>query len=247
MLDYTGRYVVVTGCGKGIGKAIAKRFLEQNATVAMLDYAGETVAASAKELDPTGEKAFAYKCDISNRDEVQATFAAILEKFGRIDVLVNNAGINRDGMFHKMDAATFRSVIEVNLFGTVYCCEAVIPGMRAQEYGRIINISSTSAHGNVGQTNYAASKAGINGFTKSLALESGRKGITVNSIEPGNIDTDMLRTIPAEKLEARVKVVPMQRWGQPEDIANMCVFLGSEEANYVSGENIIVSGASKVV
>lgn len=247
MLDYTGRIVVVTGSGRGIGKAIAKRFLEQNATVALLDYAEEMVKATAAELDPTGEKAVAYKCDISNRDEVQATFAAIKEKFGRVDVLVNNAGINRDFMFHKMTPEQFRAVIEVNLFGTVYCCEAVIPGMREQEYGRIINISSTSAHGNVGQANYAASKAGINGFTKTLALESGRKGITVNAIEPGNIDTDMLRTIPAEKLEARVKVVPMQRWGQPEDIANMCVFLGSEEANYVSGEVIIVSGASKVV
>ena len=247
MFTFEGRYAVVTGAAQGIGKAIAKQYLAQNVEkIALLDYNGEKAEETAKELDPTGQRAFAFKCDVSNREEVHETFEAIYRAFGRIDILINNAGINRDAMFHKMTYEQMRAVIEVNFFGCYYCTAEVIQKMRDQEYGRIVNISSTSSHGNVGQANYAASKAAINGFTKTLALESARKNITVNAIEPGNIDTDMLRTIPAEKLEARIKVVPALRFGTPEELANLAVFLGTKEASYVNGEVIICSGASKV-
>ncbi len=247
MIDFKNRYVIVTGCGKGIGKAIAKAFVENDvAGIAMLDYDGELVKKSALELDPTGKIAVPFTCDISNREQVHEVFGEIIKKFGRIDAIVNNAGITKDAMCWKMTYEQMRAVMEVNFFGTYYCTNEVIPIMREQGYGRIINISSTSAHGNVGQTNYAASKAAINGYTKTLALELGRKGITANTIEPGFIDTDMMRAVPAEILEKKMANLPMQRLGYPSEIANLCLFLASEEASYVSGMAITCSGASKV-
>ncbi len=248
MYDFSTRNVVVTGAAQGIGKAIAEGFVKNGAKcVVLLDYNGERVQETAKELDPEGTKTLAVKCDVSNHEEVHAVFQSLYEKLGRIDILVNNAGINRDAMFHKMTHDQFRAVIEVNLFGAVNCSEEVIVPMRNQEFGRIINISSTSAHGSVGQTNYAASKAGINGFTRALALESARKNITVNAVEPGYIDTDMLRTVPADLLAARLKALPAQRFGTTEELANSVLFLASDEASWVNGHIMIVSGASRVV
>ena len=245
MYDFSLKNVVVTGAAQGIGRSIAEGFIKNGAKcVVMLDYNGEKVAETAKTLDPDGTRTLAVKCDVSNRDEVHETFQMLYEKLGRIDVLVNNAGINRDAMFHKMTYEQMRAVIEVNFFGMVHCCMEVIQPMRDQNYGRIVNISSTSQHGNVGQTNYAASKAAINGFTRSLAKESARKGITVNAIEPGYIDTDMLRTIPAEKLEARLAGLPAQRFGTTDELANSVLFLASDEASWVNGNIMIVSGAS---
>ena len=248
MFSLNGRFAVVTGAAQGIGKSIAKGYLTQGIEkIALLDYNGDKVKETALELDPTGQRAFAFRCDVSDRESVHETFEKIYEAFGRIDILINNAGINRDAMFHKMTYDEMRAVMEVNFFGVYYCTAEVIQKMRDQSYGRIVNISSTSAHGNVGQTNYAASKGAINGFTKSLGMESARKGITCNAIEPGFIDTDMLRTIPAEKLEMRLKSVPAQRFGSPDELANLAVFLGTDEASYVNGEVIICSGASKTV
>ncbi len=248
MMSFEGRYVVVTGCGQGIGKAIAKDFIDQKAAgVAMLDYNFEQVKEAAAELDPTGKVALPLACDVSKKDQVHTAFEKAYAEFGRIDILVNNAGINRDGMFHKMSEDMMRVVMEVNFFGTYYCCAEVIQKMRDQEYGRIINISSVSMHGNVGQANYAASKGAVSSFTKTLALESARKGITVNAIEPGGIDTAMLRTIPAEKLAASEKARPMQRFGSCAELAKVVLFLASDEASYVSGESIIVAGAGKVI
>ena len=248
MIDFAGKNVVVTGAAQGIGKAIAEGFLRQGAShVAMLDWNGEKVAETARELDPEGTRALPYRLDVSDRDAVHEVFGKLYEALGRIDILVNNAGINRDAMFHKMTYEQMRSVMEVNFFGMYNCCAEVILPMRNQEYGRIINISSTSAHGNVGQANYAASKAAINGFTKTLALESARKNITVNAVEPGFIDTDMLRTIPADKLEARLKTIPPQRAGSVEELANSVLFLASDDASWVNGHIMIVSGATRVV
>lgn len=248
MYDFSARNVVVTGAAQGIGKAIADEFLKNGAkAVVMLDYNEEGVKAAAAELDPEGKRTLAVKCDVSNGDEVHAVFEAIYEKLGRVDVLVNNAGINRDAMFHKMTAAQFRSVVEVNLFGAVNCASEVILKMREQEFGRIINISSVSAHGSVGQTNYAASKAGINGFTRSLALESARKNITVNAIEPGFIETDMLRSMPEEVYNAKLKAHPAQKFGSPDQLANAVLFLASDEGAWVNGHIMIVSGAGRVV
>lgn len=248
MYDYSSRNVVVTGAAQGIGKAIVEGFLKNHAKcVVMLDWNGEKVVETAKELDPAGEHTLPMQLDVSNHEQVHEVFTKIYEKLGRIDVLVNNAGINRDAMFHKMTYQQMHDVINVNFFGVYNCTAEVIQPMRDQEYGRIVNISSTSAHGNVGQANYAASKAAINGFTRTLAMESARKGITVNAIEPGFIDTDMLRTIPPEKLEARRLSIPPQRFGRPDELADAVLYLASDEATWVSGIIMIVGGATKVI
>ncbi|MBR5739166.1 MAG: 3-oxoacyl-ACP reductase FabG [Lachnospiraceae bacterium] len=248
MYDFTTRNVVVTGAAQGIGKAIVAKFLKEQAKcVVMLDWNGEKVAETAKELDPAGEHTLPMQLDVSNHEQVHEVFTKIYEKLGRIDVLVNNAGINRDAMFHKMTYEQMHDVINVNFFGVYNCTAEVIKPMRDQEYGRIVNISSTSAHGSVGQANYAASKAAINGFTRTLALESARKNITVNAIEPGYIDTDMLRTVPPEKLEARLKALLAQRFGAPSELADAVCYLASDEATWVNGIIMIVGGASRVV
>ncbi len=243
----TGKFAVVTGAGKGIGRAIAERFLEDDAQgVAILDYDFELAQASAKELDPTGERVIAVKCNVASQEDVNAAFAIIFEKFGRVDILVNNAGITRDAMFHKMTDAQARMVLDVNFYGTFYCCQAVIPGMREREYGKIINISSTSAFGNIGQTNYAASKAAIDGFTRTLALESARKNITVNSIAPGMIETDILKTIPQDIMQQKINNVPAKRLGQPSEIASVASFLASDDSSWVTGNCILACGGLKM-
>jgi len=176
----TGRYAIVTGSGKGIGKAIVQRFLEDDvAGVALFDMDEELVKATAKELDPTGERAIAVRCNVANMEDVIAAVQIVTEKFGRVDILINNAGITRDAMFHKMTSEQAHMVMDVNFFGTFNCCQAVIKGMRDRCYGKIVNISSVSTFGSVGQTNYSASKAAIEGFTRTLAMESGLKNITV--------------------------------------------------------------------
>lgn len=243
----SGKFAVVTGAGKGIGRAIAERFLEDDAQgVAVLDYDFELAEASAKEMDPTGERVIAVKCNVASQEDVNAAFAAITEKFGRVDILVNNAGITRDAMFHKMTDAQARAVLDVNFYGTFYCCQAVIPGMREREYGKIINISSTSAFGNIGQTNYSASKAAIDGFTRTLALESARKNITVNSIAPGMIETDILKTIPQDIMQQKINNVPANRLGQPSEIASVASFLASDDSSWVTGNCILACGGLKM-
>ncbi len=247
MYHLTDKYAVVTGAGKGIGRVIAQRLLEEGAAgVAMLDYDTALVEATATELDPTGRRAYPIHCDVSKEDEVKAAFDAIYAKFGRVDILINNAGITRDTMFHKMTPAQMHQVMDVNFFGTYNCIYHVVPAMREQGYGRIVNISSTSSYGNVGQANYSASKAAIEGMTRTLAKELGRKGITINCVLPGNIDTEMMRAVPEEILAPRIKAAPMQRLGRPEEIAALVTFLASDEASYVSGACIICSGASVV-
>ena len=243
----TGKFAVVTGAGKGIGRAIAERFLEDDAQgIAILDYDFELAQASAKELDPTGARVIAVKCNVASQEDVNTAFATIFEKFGRVDVLVNNAGITRDAMFHKMTEDQARMVLDVNFYGTFYCCQAVIPGMREREYGKIINISSTSAFGNIGQTNYAASKAAIDGFTRTLALESAKKNITVNSIAPGMIETDILKTIPADIMEKKISNVPANRLGQPSEIASVASFLACDDSSWVTGNCILACGGLKM-
>lgn len=243
----TGKYAVVTGAGKGIGRAIAQRFLEDDvAGVALFDMDIELAQNSAKEMDPTGEKVIAVRCDVSKQDNVNEAFGVVFEKFGRVDILVNNAGITRDAMFHKMTVDQAKLVMDVHFFGTFYCCQAVIPGMREREYGKIINISSTSAFGNIGQSNYSAAKSAIDGFTRTLALESARKNITVNSIAPGMVDTDILKTIPADIMEQKIKATPAQRLGAPSEIASVASFLASDDSSWVTGNCILACGGLKM-
>lgn len=247
MGNLNGRYAVVTGAAKGIGRAIAERFLQDGvAGVALFDMDEAMVQATAKELDPTGEKVLGIACNVANQEIVNAAMATVTEKFGRIDILVNNAGITRDAMFHKMTDAQARMVLDVNFYGTFYCCQAVIKGMREREYGKIINISSTSAFGNIGQTNYAASKAAIDGFTRTLALESARKNITVNSIAPGMIETDILKTIPEDIMKMKIASVPANRVGQPSEIASVASFLASDDSSWVTGNTILACGGMKM-
>ncbi|MCQ2401457.1 MAG: SDR family oxidoreductase [Lachnospiraceae bacterium] len=244
MYDFQDKYAVVTGAAKGIGRAIAERFVKEGVKgLAILDYDEELAKKTSAELDESGSVVVALKCNVADYDEVQRVFAELNEKWGRIDILVNNAGITKDKMFHKMSYDQMHDVMNVNFFGVYNCCAAVINGMRDRCYGKIVNISSTSAYGNIGQVNYAASKGAINGFTRSLAKESGRKNITVNAVLPGGVDTEMMRAIPEEKYQANLAAHPMGRLGSVDEIANLVMFLSSDESSYVSGECIITSGS----
>ena len=245
MKNLAGKYCIVTGAGKGIGRAIAERFLdEQAAGVAILEWDIALAEATAKELDPTGERVIAIRCNVADSDVVKASVDEVLAKFGRIDVLVNNAGVTRDKIFHKMTDDDWNTVININLNGVYNLCKFVIPVMREQESGSIINITSTSVMGNPGQANYAASKAAMEGFTRTMAKELARKGVRMNCIAPGCIDTDMMRAIGEEKIERLIKSLPAQRLGRPEEIASVAAFLASDDASWLSGEDIFVSGGS---
>ena len=245
MRDLTGKYCIVTGAGKGIGKAIAKRFLAENAAgVAILEWNLELAQATAKELDPTGERVIAVKCNVADSDMVKAAVDETVAKFGRIDVLINNAGVTRDRIFHKMTDEEWYTVIDINLNGVYNLCKFVVPMMRDQESGAIVNISSTSLQGNPGQANYAATKAALQGFTRTLGKELGRKNVRVNCIAPGHIDTDMMRAIGEEKLNAAIARLPMQRLGDPDEIATVAAFLCTDDASWVTGQTIMVSGGA---
>ena len=245
MRDLTGKYCIVTGAGKGIGKAIAKRFLAENAAgVAILEWNLELAQATAKELDPTGERVIAVKCNVADSDMVKAAVEETVAKFGRIDVLINNAGVTRDRIFHKMTDEEWHTVIDINLNGVYNLCKFVVPMMRDQESGAIVNISSTSLNGNPGQANYAATKAALQGFTRTLGKELGRKNVRVNCIAPGHIDTDMMRAIGEEKLNAAIARLPMQRLGDPDEIATVAAFLCTDDASWVTGQTIMVSGGA---
>ncbi len=247
MYDFKDKYAVVTGAGKGIGKAIAQRLAKEGiGGLALLDYDEAQVKNTAQELSVYGNKILAVCCDISDEQKVRESFEYILREFSRLDILVNNAGVTRDAMFHKMTPAQMHQVMNVNFFGTYNCIYNAVPVMREQGYGRIVNISSTSSYGNAGQANYSASKAAMEGMTRTLAKELGRKGITVNCVLPGYIDTEMMRAIPEDMLNSKISATPMQRLGQPEEIAALVAFLASDEASYVSGTCIICSGASIV-
>ena len=238
--NLSGKFAIVTGGGQGLGAAMVKRFIaEQAAGVAILDYNLEKARAVAEEI---GGNIIAIACDVSKEEQVKAAIDQVLAAFGRIDILVNNAGIIRDAMFHKMSDDQWNQVINVNLNGLYYCCKHVVPLMREQCYGKIINVSSTSAYGNAGQCNYSATKAAIEGFTKSLAKEGARKNITVNAIAPAHIDTEMQRSVPADILEQSIKRNPSQRLGSPDELASVVMFLASDDSSYVNGVVIPVCG-----
>lgn len=245
MKNLKGKYCIVTGAGKGIGKAIAKRFLEEEAAgVAIFEWDLEMAQATAAELDPTGKKVIAFKCNVADSDMVKAAVDGTLAAFGRIDVLVNNAGVTRDRIFHKMSDAEWHTVIDINLNGVFNTCKYIVPLMRDQEGGSIVNISSTSLMGNPGQANYAATKAALQGFTRTMAKELGRKNVRMNCVAPGYIDTDMMRAIGEDKLNAAVAHLPMGRLGSTDELASVVAFLCTDDSTWVSGQTIVASGAS---
>lgn len=237
----SNKFAVVTGSGSGIGAATARVFVRENIKgIAIVDYNYEAACKVAEELGPV---AFPVKCDVSNAADVEAAIAQIMERFGRVDILVNNAAITRDAMFHKMTLEQWNQVINTNLNGVFYWTHGLINQMRQNQYGRIINLSSTSVRGNPGQCNYAATKAALTGFTATLAKESGRKNITVNCVAPGPTETEMYSKVPEEIKQAMISSCPMNRLGQPQEIGDVIAFLASERASFLSGQWIAVNGA----
>lgn len=244
-MRFADRIAVVTGAAQGIGAAIAKRLYDEGAKyVALLDLNQQKLEEATLVIDPTGARAGAYACNVSKPESVQAVFSAIEQAHGRIDILVNNAGITRDAMLHKMTDEQWLSVIDINLNSMYYCCKAVHSGMRERKYGKIVNLASVSAFGNMGQTNYGASKGGVIGFTKCLAKEAARSGITVNCIAPSYINTDMLRAVPEAVMQKFLSAIPMERLGEPEELAAAAAFLCSDDSSFVTGECLVVSGGS---
>lgn len=233
------RRVLVTGGTRGIGKEIAIAFKQQGHKVA-IGYASNATAAAALESE---HGISAFKWDVSDFEQSKIAVSEIKQKLGgNIEVLINNAGITKDKMLHKQDFEGWTKVIDNNLTSVFNMSRLVIEEMRAAEYGRIISISSVNAYGALGQTNYAATKAGIEGFTRSLALESARLGITVNAIAPGYVDTEMVHMMPAETLDAIVSKVPMRRLGRTQEIAATALFLASKDAAFITGAVIPVNG-----
>lgn len=236
----SNKIAVITGSGSGIGAATAEIFVRENiAGIAIVDYNYEAACATAEKLGPV---AFPVKCDVSKADQVQAAIEQILAKFGRVDILVNNAGITRDAIFHKMTMEQWEQVINTNLNGVFYWTHGLYKQMRDNEYGRIINLSSTAARGNPGQCNYSATKAALIGFTNTLAKEAGRKNITVNCVAPGATWTDMYSKVPEEVRQAMIAGNPMNRLGKPSEIGEVIAFLASERSSFLSGQWIPVNG-----
>jgi len=243
MYDFSGKIAVITGAAKGLGAAMAQRFLEDGAQgVAMLDLTQDALTAAAARLDPTGTRTQTVICNVANYQSVEEAFTEILARFGRVDILVNNAGITRDCLAAKMTAEQFDPVVQVSLNGAFYCARQVMGGMRERGWGRIISLSSIARHGNVGQANYSAAKAGIVGLTKTLSNELVSKNITVNCIAPGIINTDIIKTVPEKQMEAFLQTIPMHRFGEPEEVAGLAAFLASDEAAYISGQCIEING-----
>ncbi|MBO5882322.1 MAG: 3-oxoacyl-[acyl-carrier-protein] reductase [Alistipes sp.] len=240
-----GKVALVTGAGRGIGKAIAMRFAQEGANVAFTDLAvNEAVEETVKEIEAMGVKAKAYASNAANFDETHEVVKQIVEDFGRIDVLVNNAGITKDGLMMRMSEAQWDAVINVNLKSAFNFIHAVTPIMAKQRSGSIINMSSVvGVSGNAGQCNYSASKAGMIGLAKSIAKEMGPRGIRANCIAPGFIITDMTNQLSQEVKDQWAQQIPMRRGGTPEDVANVALFLASDLSGYVSGQTIHCCGA----
>ncbi len=234
-----GRVALVTGGTRGIGEAICTKLKLKGYTV-VANYGGNDQAAEAF-TERTGIPA--HKFDVSDFEAVKAAVARIEEDYGPVDILVNNAGITRDSTLHRMSFENWDRVIQTNLSSCFNTCRAVIEGMRERRFGRIVNVGSINGQaGQYGQVNYAAAKSGIHGFTKALAQEGAGKGITVNAVAPGYVDTDMVRAVPPDVLEKIISTIPVGRLGKPEDIARTVEFLVSDNADYITGSTVSVNG-----
>ena len=243
-MNFSGKTAVVTGGSRGLGRAVCLELAAGGANV-VLCYAGNESAAkeTVAACEALGAKAVAVRCNVADSSEVKALMDTAIQTFGRIDILVNNAGITRDGLLMMMKETDFDDVINTNLKGTFLCMKAVSRQMMKQRYGRIVNLSSVvGLRGNAGQVNYAASKAGVIGMTKSLAKELASRGVTVNAVAPGFMETDMTAAMPEASKTATLSTIPMGRMGAAEDVAKAVAFLASEEAGYITGQVLAVDG-----
>lgn len=247
-----GQVAFITGAGRGIGAATALRMAEEGARVALADIDTEGCQQVSTEIDRLGSESLVLPCNVTDSAMVQDAMAQTANRFGRLDILVNNAGVVRDNMLFKMSEDEWETVINVHLKGAFLCSRAAQKYMVEQKYGRIVSLSSTSALGNRGQANYSSAKAGLQGLTRTLAIELGQFGITVNAVAPGFIDTEMTRATarrqgidPDQRIAEASKLIPVRRVGQPRDVANVICFLCSDEAGFVSGQIIYVAGGPR--
>ncbi|MFC1751887.1 3-oxoacyl-ACP reductase FabG [Thermoproteota archaeon] len=240
----TDKIAIVTGSSRGIGFGIALKLAQSGANVVCTATTQEGAEKAAQKINAeTGRETLGIKADVSVLGDVQNLVKAVMDKFGRIDIVVNNAGITRDNLLMRMSEEEWQTVLNVNLNSVFYLTKSVIRPMLKQKYGRIINIASVvGVVGNPGQANYAAAKAGVIGFTKTIAKEVGAKGITCNAVAPGFINTDMIKSLPEEYLNNIINMVPQKRVGEVEDIAGVVNFLASDSASYITGQVINVDG-----
>jgi len=243
-LGITGKVALVTGSGRGIGEATLKMLAQEGARVVVTDVDQAAVDAAARRLSDEGFSVYGQQCNVCNESEVNELVAKVNDIFGGVDILVNNAGFVRDAYLTRMPESDWDEVIGTILKGAFHCSRAVLPGMMARKWGRVINISSRSVFGNPGQTNYSAAKLGLIGFTRALALEQGKFGITVNAVAPGFVETDGIRDTPnyAKLREIALQKTPAGILGQPDDIAAAVSFLASQHARYISGTTLYVTG-----
>ena len=251
MSRFAGRVAVVTGAARGIGAGTAKRFADEGAAVAVLDLDEQAAGASAVALGAA--KALGVACDVADAASVDAAVSRVVDELGRVDILVNNAGVTRDNLLFKMSEDDWDAVLNVHLRGSFLMSRAVQKHMVEAKYGKIVNLSSVSALGNRGQANYSAAKMGLQGFTRTLALELGPFGVNVNAVAPGFIVTEMtdatarrLGVEPEELRKSAAALNPVRRVGYPEDIAAAVAFLCSDEASYITGQTLYVDGGAKV-
>ncbi|MCH6265378.1 MULTISPECIES: 3-oxoacyl-ACP reductase FabG [Neobacillus] len=242
-MELNGKIAVVTGAGQGIGREISLFLAKHGANVVVGDLNLESALQVAKEIEKLGTKGLAYQVDVSQKESAHGLIQAAIDTFGGLDILVNNAGITRDAMLHKMTEEQFDQVIAVHMKGTFFCMQAAAIHMRQEQKGKIVNISSIAGKvGNMGQVNYAGAKAGLVGMTKAAAKELAKFQVNVNAVQPGFIDTDMTRAVPEKVRQIKIAEIPMNRIGEPLDIAKAVVFLCSDYSDYMTGNVLEVTG-----
>lgn len=242
-MELLGKVALVTGAAQGIGRAIALLLAQKGADIVVSDINLEKAEETVREIETIGRRAMAIRADVANTNDVERMVEAILGRFGQIDILVNNAGITRDKLILRMTEEDWDAVLNVNLKGTFNCTKAVVRHMSKQRRGKIVNIASVVGEmGNVGQANYSASKAGVIGFTKTIAREFAQRGINVNAIAPGYIETPMTEVLPEKVKEELRRMIPMGRLGRPGDVAEAVLFLVSEASRYITGQVLNVNG-----
>lgn len=243
MNRFDGKVALITGSARGIGKSIAHLFAQQGAQVIIADILQEAIDATVHEFTSNGLKAVGYQCNITSEEEVEHFMKDIYQKFGSIDIIVNNAGITADTLLIRMKKNDWDKVLNVNLTGTFICTQKAAKYMMKQRHGKIVNVSSIIGFiGNAGQANYAATKGGIIAFTKSVAKELASRNINVNAVAPGFIRTAMTEALPEEIQQKYLENIPMKRFGTPEDVGKLVLFLSSEDADYITGQTIIIDG-----